>query len=95
MLAKLLLTTWHLSDCVAVDIHPRPLTHKEVTACSSLRHSTATAGQAERAVLKVQHILPCCGTWPGAVTKSHFCAVTSCSVVHALFVELQSALKMV
>lgn len=53
MLAKLLLTTWHLADCVAVDIHPRPLTHKEVTACSSLRHSTATAGQYESAVLKM------------------------------------------
>lgn len=53
MLAKLLLTTWHLTDYVAVDIHPRPLTHKEVTACSSLRHSTANARQNESALLKM------------------------------------------
>lgn len=58
MLEKLLLTTWHLIGYVAVDTHPRSLTQKEVTACSSLRHSTENARQYEFAFLKMLHILP-------------------------------------
>jgi len=53
MLAKLLLTTWHLIGYVAVDIRPRSLTHKEVTACSTLRHSTENARQYKIAFLKM------------------------------------------
>lgn len=53
MLAKLLLATWYLLGCVAVDSHPRSLTHTEVTARSSLKHSTENARRYEMAFLKM------------------------------------------
>lgn len=57
-------------------------------------HSKCKAGP-ECSAQNVLRSCLCCGTWPRAVTESHFCAATSCSVARYLFVKLQNTPKMV